>query len=132
MTAVLCSRAKQARCAEQYRSKNQYQRGMWNVNTVLMGGLGEDPDSSGSASEEGAAIFSMYTHNMYMHIYSCLYIKTHSCTRIRMYIVHVHACTCTCVFIYCTFIVLMYIHVCTCMYMYMYIPCTYMYLVHAH
>ena len=68
VTAVLCSRAKQARCAEQYRSKNQYQRGMWNVNTVLMGGLGEDPDSSGSASEEGAAIFSMYTHNMYMHI----------------------------------------------------------------
>ena len=36
---------------ERYKKKTQYEQGMWNVNTVMMGGLGGDPDSSGSSSE---------------------------------------------------------------------------------
>ena len=46
-------RAKHLKCEERHRRKNQYEEGMWNVNTVLMGGLGGDPDSSDSSSEEG-------------------------------------------------------------------------------
>jgi hypothetical protein len=44
--------AKRAKYAEHYRRKNRYEQGMWNVNTVMMGGLGGDPRSSGSSSEE--------------------------------------------------------------------------------
>jgi hypothetical protein len=44
--------AKQAKWEERYREKTQFQQGLWNVNTVMMGGLGGDPHSSGSSSEE--------------------------------------------------------------------------------
>ena len=39
----------------------QYEQGMWNVNTVIMGGLGGDPHSSGSSSEEGNCACSILT-----------------------------------------------------------------------
>jgi hypothetical protein len=46
------SRAKHARREERYRKKTQYEQGMWNINTIMMGGLGGDPHSSGSSSED--------------------------------------------------------------------------------
>ena len=46
-------RAKHARREERYRKKTQYEQGMWNIDTVMMGGLGGDPHSSGTSSEEG-------------------------------------------------------------------------------
>ena len=37
---------------QRYKAKSLFEQGMWNVNTVMMGGLGRDPES-GSSSEEG-------------------------------------------------------------------------------
>ena len=37
---------------------------MWNVNTVLMGGLGGDPDAFGSSSEEGL----LYPKGLVVHV----------------------------------------------------------------
>ena len=53
-------RAKHAKREERYRKKTQYKQGMWNVNTVMMGGLGVDPHSSGSSSEEGHIQYIMH------------------------------------------------------------------------
>lgn len=47
----LC-RAKEERKQQRYRAKSLYQKGVWNIHTVTMGGLGEDPDGS-SSDEEG-------------------------------------------------------------------------------
>ena len=44
-------RAKELRRQQRYRDKSHYQPGVWNVNTVMMGGLGADPDSSPSSDE---------------------------------------------------------------------------------
>ena len=52
LSLSLSLRAKELRRQQRYRDKSHYQPGVWNVNTVLMGGLGADPDSS-SSSEEG-------------------------------------------------------------------------------
>ena len=54
-------RAKHGKREERYRKKTQYEQGMWNVNTVLMGGLGGDPHSSGSSSEEGNFMHTFVT-----------------------------------------------------------------------
>ena len=59
LRCVYLRRAKRAKCEERYRRKNQYEQGMWNVNTVLMGGLGGDPDSAGSSGEEGNILLNM-------------------------------------------------------------------------
>ena len=44
-------RAKELRRQQRYSDKSHYQPGVWNVNTVMMGGLGADPDSSCSSDE---------------------------------------------------------------------------------
>lgn len=50
---ILCAcRAKEERKRQRYRAKSLYQHGVWNIHTVTMGGLGEDPDGS-SSDEEG-------------------------------------------------------------------------------
>jgi len=46
-------RAKESRRRQRYSAKSRYKAGSWNVNTVLMGGLGGDPECS---SDEGTAI----------------------------------------------------------------------------
>ena len=56
----MCFRAKHAKREERYTKKTQYEHGMWNVNTVLMGGLGGDPDTSGTSSDEG--VYTLTTH----------------------------------------------------------------------
>ena len=47
---MLCcgNRAKEERKRRRYMDKNHFQNGMWNVNTVTMGGLGRDPHESSS------------------------------------------------------------------------------------
>ena len=47
----LC-RAKELRRQQWYRDKSRFEPGVWNVNTVIMGGLGGDPELS-SSSDEG-------------------------------------------------------------------------------
>lgn len=47
-----CCRAKEERKQQRYRAKSLYQQGVWNIHTVTMGALGEDPDES-SSDEEG-------------------------------------------------------------------------------
>ena len=48
---------KEERKRQRYRAKSLYQSGMWNIQTVTMGGLGEDPEES--SSEEGMALLSL-------------------------------------------------------------------------
>ncbi len=43
-------RAQEARRRQRYSAKSHYEAGVWNVNTVTMGGLGGDPEAS---SDEG-------------------------------------------------------------------------------
>ena len=43
-------RAQEARRRQLYSAKSKYEAGLWNVNTILMGGLGQDPEP---ASDEG-------------------------------------------------------------------------------
>ena len=59
-------RAKRAKCEESYHRKNHFEQGLWNVNTVLMGGLGGDPDATGSSSEEGL----LYPKGLVVHVVS--------------------------------------------------------------
>lgn len=66
------------KCEERYRRKNQYEEGMWNVNTVLMGGLGGEPDSSDSSSEEGNHRHVLYT---YTYVYISTYMYRVSCIK---------------------------------------------------
>lgn len=49
--ALFLHRMKEERKRRRYRAKSLYQGGMWNIQTVTMGGLGEDPEES--SSEEG-------------------------------------------------------------------------------
>ena len=49
---VYFCREKELRRQQRYCDKSHYEHGVWNVNTVMMGGLGGDPDLS-SASDEG-------------------------------------------------------------------------------
>ena len=49
-------RAKELHRQQRYRDKSRYEPGVWNVNTVIMGGLGGDPDLS-SSSEEGTCTY---------------------------------------------------------------------------
>ena len=44
-------RAREAKRKQQYRLKSNFESGQWNVNAVMMGGLGRDPELS--SSEEG-------------------------------------------------------------------------------
>lgn len=44
-------RAKEARWRKLQEKKSCYEAGTWNVNAVMMGGLGGDPETS--SSEEG-------------------------------------------------------------------------------
>ena len=41
---VSIASAKEKRRLELWQQKNTFTPGQWNVNTVLMGGLGKDPD----------------------------------------------------------------------------------------
>ena len=45
-------RSRELRRQQRYHDKSHYQPGVWNVNTVMMGGLGGDPELS-SSSDEG-------------------------------------------------------------------------------
>ena len=82
---MLLHRAKRAKYAEHYRRKNRYEQGMWNVNTVMMGGLGGDPRSSGSSSEEGTC------RSYYMYVHVCM--QQCVCLIHVLYIhVHIHVC----------------------------------------
>ena len=46
-------RAKEDRWQKRHKQKSHYEAGMWNVNAVMMGGLGGDPGSGTSSSDEG-------------------------------------------------------------------------------
>ena len=50
-------RAKQAKRDRLYQQKGCYVNGMWNVNSVMMGGLGGDPEIP--SSEEGTAAMTL-------------------------------------------------------------------------
>ena len=45
--SVLLLRERQAKLDELRTKKSEYQPGVWNVNTVLLGGLGKDPPLEG-------------------------------------------------------------------------------------
>ena len=55
LSLSLSLRAKELRRQQRYCDKSCYQHCVRNVNTVLMGGLGGDPDSS-SFSDEGSTM----------------------------------------------------------------------------
>ena len=44
-------RAKELRRQQRYQEKSRFESGLWNVNTVVMGGLGGDPEIC--SSDEG-------------------------------------------------------------------------------
>ncbi|XP_064390453.1 uncharacterized protein LOC135338299 isoform X2 [Halichondria panicea] len=44
--------AQEARRRQRYSAKSRYEAGLWNVNTVTMGGLGGDPDASSDEEPE--------------------------------------------------------------------------------
>ncbi len=67
-------RAQEARRRQRYSAKSRYEAGLWNVNTVTMGGLGGDPEAS---SDEGVTtcIVSLHVHVVISELSLCMYYR---------------------------------------------------------